>query len=205
MSRMDVMKSLVRSAATSAGGLGRVLAHAPFRKRLAALVQRRLMLPDSQLTAAVARVPEVSAATVSSRNGQLRVDASFQDGTTLLVHLIPLTTAFAPRGAKEWSLRAEPESAAYDARCADFVAALATAVARRLWGPFLHGRKVRGRSAFAHRDGNVLVVDLRTVPEVRSALGQPLLAAGIEAFGLRSIEVADGGLNLIPGVPGFES
>jgi hypothetical protein len=201
---LDVMKSLVRSAATSAGGLGRVWAHAPLRKRLSELIQRRLVLPDSQLTAAVARVPEVSAATVSSRSGQLRVDASFQDGTNLLVHLISLSTAFAPRGAKEWSVRAEPESAAYDVRCGDIVAALATEVARRLWGPFLRGRAVRGRSAFAHRDGDVLVVDLRTVPEVRSALGQPLLAAGIEAFSLRSIEVADGGLHLIPGVAGFE-
>jgi hypothetical protein len=205
MSRLDVMKSLVRSAASSAGGLGRVWQHAPLRRRLADLIRRRLIVPDSQLTAAVARVPEVSAATVSSRSGELRVDASFHDGSSLLVHLIPLSTAFAPRGAKEWSVRAEPQSAAFDVRCGDIVAALATEVARRLWGPFLRGREVRGRSAFAHRDGDVLVVDLRTVPEVRSALTQPLLAAGIEAFGLRSIEVGEGGLHLIPGVPGFDS
>src|ERR1700754_1620889 len=99
MSRIDVMKSLVRSAASSAGGLSRVWMHAPLRKRLIDLVQRRLILRDSQLTAAVARVADVSAATVSSRSGQLRVDASFRDGTNLLVHLTPLNTAFAPRGA----------------------------------------------------------------------------------------------------------
>ncbi|HEX4352631.1 MAG TPA: hypothetical protein VHZ95_06955, partial [Polyangiales bacterium] len=106
---------------------------------------------------------------------------------------------------KEWSLRCEPERAVYDPRCADIVAALASEVARKLWGPFLRGRNVPpGRSAIAHRDGTVLVVDLRSVPEVRSALTQPLMAAAIEAFGLRSIEAEDGGLSLVPGVPGLD-
>ena len=50
----------------------------------------------------------------------------------------------------------------------------------------------------------MLVVDLRTVPEVRSALSQPLLAAAIEAFGLRSIVADEGGLQLIPGLPGSD-
>jgi hypothetical protein len=206
MSRLDVMKSLVRSAASGATRVGRVWADTPLRKRLVEIVQRRLMVPDSLLTAAVARVPGVSAVTVSASRGELRVDATFHDGTNLLVHFIPVAVAFAPRGAKEWSLRAEPMNAAYDVRCADIVVALATEVARRLWGPFLRGQRARERrSAFAHRDGDVLVVDLRTIPEVRSALTQPLLAAAIEAFSLRAIEVMEGGLQLIPGVPGFDS
>jgi hypothetical protein len=202
MSRLDVMKSLVRSAAASAGALGRAIE--PLRKRVVELGQRRLTLPDYQLTAALARIPDVTAVTVSTRHGQLRVDASFRDGSTLLVHFIPVNVAFAPRGAKEWSLRTEPESAAYDARCTDIVAALASEVARKLWGPFLRGREAVGRGPLAHRDGTTLVVDLRSVPEVRSALGQPLLAAAIEAFGLRSISADEGGLQLIPGVAGFE-
>jgi hypothetical protein len=198
MSRTDVMKSLVRSAASGASvQLGRV---ASLRKQLAAFMQRRLMLADSKLTAAVARAPDVTAATVTSRGGQLRVDASFRDGSSLLVHLTSLKTTFAPRGVKEWSMRTDPEDAAYDPRCADIVAALAGEVARTLWGPFLRRRGATGRPALAHRDGTMLVVDLRTVPEVRSALGQPLLAAGIEAFGLRSIDVYEGGLQLVPNV-----
>jgi hypothetical protein len=204
MSRMDVMKSLVRSAASSAGGgLERVWVGASLGKRLSALAQRRLLLPDSRLTAAVARVHDVTAATISSGSGELRVDACFRDGGTLLVHLFPMNPSFAPRGAKEWSMRTQPERAAYDPRCSDIVVALATEVARTLWGPFLRGRGAPGHNAFAHRDGSVLVVDLRTVPEVRSALRQPLLAAGIEAFGLRSVEVQDGGLQLIPNISGL--
>jgi hypothetical protein len=202
MSRLDVMKSLVRSAAEGAGALGR--AWEPLRKWLSHLASRRLTLPDRQLTAALARIPDVTAVTVSTRLGQLRVDASFRDGSALLVHFIPVNVAFAPRGAKEWSLRTEPESAAYDARCTDIVAALASEVARKLWGPFLRGREAIGRGPLAHRDGTTLVVDLRSVPEVRSALGQPLMAAAIEAFGLRSIVADDGALQLIPGVAGLD-
>ncbi|HEX4352661.1 MAG TPA: hypothetical protein VHZ95_07105, partial [Polyangiales bacterium] len=138
------------------------------RKRFVHLATRRLTLSDVQMTRAVARIADVSAATISTRVGELRVDASFRDGSTLLVHLVPLNVAFAPRGAKEWSLRCEPERAVYDPRCADIVAVLASEVARKLWGPFLRGRNVpAGRSAIAHRDGTMLVVDLRSVPEVR--------------------------------------
>ncbi|HEY2736727.1 MAG TPA: hypothetical protein VGI70_22155 [Polyangiales bacterium] len=197
------MKSWVRSAASGAGAMARAIE--PLRKRVAHFATRRLKLSDAQMTHAVARIPDVSAVTISTHHAGLRVDASFRDGGALLVHLVPESVAFAPRGAKEWSLRCEPERAVYDPRCADIVAALATEVARKLWGPFLRGRALpSGRGAIAHRDGTVLVVDLRSVPAVRSALTQPLMAAAIEAFGLRSIEAEDGGLVLVPGVPGFE-
>ena len=200
MSRLDVMKSLVRSAASTAGTqLGKLTS---LRAHISQFMQRRLLLADSRLTAAVARAPEVAAATVTTRGGQLRVDASFRNGENLLVHLTSLKTTFAPRGVKEWSMRTEPESAAYDPRCADIVAAMASEVARTLWGPLLRGRTGSGRRPVAHRDGTTLVVDLRTVPEVREALAQPLLAAAIESFGLSSIEVSEGGLQLVPNLGG---
>jgi hypothetical protein len=205
MSRLDVVKSLVRSAASSAGvQLERVRLGGSLRKRISAAAQRRLLLPDSRLTAAVARVADVSAATVSTRSGQLRVDASFCDGTSLLIHVIPVGVAFAPRGAKEWSVRVEPDNAAYNPRCSDIIAALGTEVAHTLWGPFLRGRSVRGRRAIAARDGTMVVIDLRSVPAVRSALTQPLLAAAIEAFGLRAVEVTPHGLQLVPHVAGLD-
>jgi hypothetical protein len=205
MSRLDVMKSLFRSAAAGAGSqLERVIDGASLRKRFTDAAQRRLLLPDSKLTAAVARVSEVSAATVSTRSGELRIDVSYIDGTSLLLRLIPMAVAFAPRGAKEWSLRVEPEEAAYNPRCADIVAAIASEVARTLWRPFLRGRVAPGRRTLAHRDGSLLVVDLRSVPEVRAALAQPLLAAGVEAFGLRGIEVTTRGLQLLPSLPGLD-
>jgi hypothetical protein len=206
MSRLDVVKSLLRSAARAPGTqLARLRPPSRLRERLKSLIGRRLWLSDRKLTAAVARVPEVAAATVSSGAGKLRIDASFHDGTTLLVALTPLRAAFAPRGAKEVSLRAEPESAALHPRCADIVAAIATEVALALWGPFLRAHnKGNGRRALAHRHGDVLVVDLRSVPAVRAALGQPLLAAAIEALSLRSLQVDPGGLRLAPSLAGID-
>ncbi|HKP59622.1 MAG TPA: hypothetical protein VJV78_23020 [Polyangiales bacterium] len=198
MSRLDVARSLVRSAAGLAvRGATRFQLGASLRALLDTALRQRLRLPDTRLTAAVAKVPEVTAATVSTRDGQLRIDASFRDGGQLLVHLRSLGTKFAPRGAKEWSVEVLPEQAALDPRCADIVVALASEVARTLWAPFLRGARTRARPASAHREGNVLVVDLRSVAEVRAALGQPLLAAAIDAFNLRGIEAENGGLRLL--------
>jgi hypothetical protein len=198
MSRLDVARSLVRSAAGLAvQGVGRLRLGPSLRALLETALRQRLSLPDGRLTAAVAKVPEVTAATVSTRDGQLRIDASFQDGGHLLLHLRSLGTQFAPRGAKEWSVEVQPEQAALDPRCADIVVALAAEVARTLWAPFLRSPRARARPASAHREGNVLVVDLRSVAEVRAALGQPLLAAAIDAFNLRGIEAENGGLRLL--------
>lgn len=201
MTRLDVARSLVRSAAGGViGGLERLKLIPTFRRVVETILRQRMVLPDGKLTAAVAKAPDVTEATVSTRGGQMRVDASFRDGGRLLVHLRPLGTMFAPRGAKEWSVGVEPESAAADPRCADIVVALATEVAKTLWGPFLRPQRVRNRPATAHREGAVLVVDLRSVAEVRAALGQPLLAAAIDALNVRSIEAEDGGLRLLAGL-----
>lgn len=206
MSRIDVVKSLLRSAARSANtGLAK-LGSGSLRERLSSFAFRRLLLSDSRLTAAVARVPEIAAATVSSSSGQLRIDASYHDGGSLLVTLTPIGSAFAPRGAKELSMRAEPESAALNPRSADIFAAIATEVAHALWGPFLRAQAAVGgaRRTLAQRHGNVLVVDLRSVPAVRAALGQPLTASAIEALGLKAMEVAAGGLKLVPSIAGLD-
>jgi hypothetical protein len=201
MTRLDVARSFLRSAAGGiVSGVERLKVIPSLRKLIETVLRQRLVLPDGKLTAAVAKAPDVTAATVSTRDGQMRIDASFRDGGRLLVHLRPLGTMFAPRGAKEWSVGVEPESAALDPRCADIVVAIAAEVARTLWGPFLRTQRVRTRPATAHRDGAVLIVDLRSVAEVRAALGQPLLAAAIDALNVRSIEAEDGGLRLLAGL-----
>lgn len=206
MSRLDVVKSLLRSAALSAGNqLGRVGGSLALRERFAAMLGHRVLISDRQLTAAVARIPEVAAATVSSSDGSLRVDAGYHDGASLLVTLIPERSAFAPRGAKELSLRAEPDSAAMNPRSGDIAAAIATEVAHALWGPFLRKQPKRGRRALAQRHGHTLVVDMRTVPAVRAALTQPLLAAGIDAIGLESVTVTPEGLRVVANLPGLEA
>lgn len=209
MSRLDVVKSLLRSAARSTTQqLGRIggglVGGLSVRERFAALLGHRLLISDRQLTAAVARIPEISAATVSSGEGMLRIDASFRDGTDLLVTLIPLRSAFAPRGAKEISMRAEPEGSSLNPRAGDIAAAIATEVAHALWGPFLR-KQASARRAIAERHGEMLVVDMRTVPAVRAALGQPLLAAGLDAIGLESVNVTPQGLRIVASLPGLEA
>jgi hypothetical protein len=201
MTRLDVARSLVRSAAGGViGGLERLKVIPTFRRVVETVLRQRILLPDGKLTAAVAKAPDVTEATVSTRAGQMRIDASFRDGGRLLVHLRPHGTMFAPRGAKELSVGVEPESAASDPRCADIVVAIATEVAKALWGPFLRTQRARNRPGTAHREGSVLVVDLRSVAEVRAAMGQPLLAAAIDALNVRSIEAEDGGLRLLAGL-----
>jgi len=162
MSRLDVVKSLLRSAARSTSQQlarvgGSLAGGVSIRDRLAALLGHRLLITDRQLTAAVARIPEVAAATVSSGEGVLRIDASFRDGTDLLVTLRPLRSAFAPRGAKELSMRASPENASLNPRAADVAGAIATEVAHALWGPFLR-KQPTARRAIAERHGDMLVV-----------------------------------------------
>jgi hypothetical protein len=202
MTRLDVARSLLRSVAGGAlQGIDRLRLGTTMRTLVDTVLRKRLSLPDGRLTAAVAKVPDVTAATVSTRDGQMRIDASFRDGGRLLVHVRSLGTAFAPRGAKEWSVGVEPENAAFDPRCADIVVAIAAEVARTLWGPFLRtNHRPRVRAGTAHREGSTLVVDLRSVAEVRAALGQPLLAAAIDALSLRRIEAEDGGLRLFAGL-----
>ena len=68
----------------------------------------------------------------------------------------------------------------------------------------LFGRLLAARSFKRWNGVLMLVVDLRSVPEVRSALTQPLLAAVIEAFGLRSLEVTGRGLQLVPYLSGLD-
>jgi hypothetical protein len=210
MSRLDVVRSLLRSAARSTTEqLGRIggglVGSISLRERFAALLGHRLLITDRQLTAAVARIPEVAAATVSSGQGILRVDATFHDGTDLLVTLTPLRSAFAPRGAKEISMRAEPEGSSLNPRAADIAAAIATEVAHALWGPFLRKQSNRARRAIAERHGEMLVVDMRTVPAVRAALAQPLLAAGLDAIGLESVNATPQGLRVVASLPGLEA
>lgn len=201
MTRLDVARSLLRSAAGGVvSGVDRLKLGPALRTLAETVLRQRLTLSDGRLTAVVAKVPDVTEATVSTRDGQMRIDASFRDGGRLLVRLRSLGTTFAPRGAKEWSVGVEPENAALDPRCADIVVALATEIARTLWGPFLRVQQARNRPATAHRDGSVLIVDMRSIAEVRAALGQPLLAAAIDAFSLRSVEAEDGGLRLLAGI-----
>jgi hypothetical protein len=203
-SRSDVLKSLLRSTARSA-------AECVMSLPVAANVQRalseasfsRTAIADAQLTAAVARVPHVAAATVSVGHERVRVDVSFDDGKQLLMALRPDGMAFAPGGAKELAFIVEPEHAATQSGSSDVIAAIAGEIARALWRPALARAPRFEHGAVVSSERGRLIVDLRTVPEVRWALRQRLPALLIEAIRARGIEIGDGRLVLALAIEGM--
>jgi hypothetical protein len=165
----------------------------------------RTAIPDAQLTAAVARVPRVAAATVSVGQDRMRVDVGFEDGKQLLMAVRPDGMVFAPGGAKEIAFRVEPDQAAADPGTRDVLSAIAGEIARTLWRPALARAPRSDHGAFVSHEAGRLIVDLRSVPEVRWALRQRLPALLIEAIRARDLSVGDGRLVLtlaIEGMPG---
>jgi hypothetical protein len=190
MSQLDVLKSLLRSGARSAQSSLRSLPLAvAVQRAVSDLGFNRVTIGDAGLTRAVTRVAEIAAVTVSSGQGRLRIDATFDDGSRLAFALLPAGMAFAPGGAKELSFTVEPSAASRDPRSREVVAAVAGEIARTLWRPALSRapRSDQGASVSCHDD--TLVVDLRSVPEVRWALRQRLPALLIEAIKPRALEI----------------
>jgi hypothetical protein len=203
-SRSDVFKSLLRSTARSAidsvmglkvaSNVQRVLAETSFS---------RIAIQDAQLTAAVARVANVAAATVSVGQDRVRVDVSFDDGKQLLMALRPDGMVFAPGGAKELAFTVEPEQAAAQSSSRDVIAAIAGEIARALWRPALTRAPRSDHGALVSHDGCRLIVDLRSVPEVRWALRQRLPAVLVEAIRARTLELREGRLVLTLAIEGM--
>lgn len=203
-SRSDVLKSLVRSTARSAASRVRQLGLAENVQRLLSDASlSRMTIRDAQLTAAVARVPHVQAATVSVGRDRMRIDVSFDDGKQLLMALRPDGMAFAPGGAKEIAFRVEPDQAAAQPRCRDVLSAIAGEIARTLWRPALSRAPRSAHGAFVGDENGRLIVDLRSVPEVRWALRQRLPALLIEAIRARAIELVEGRLVLALAIEGL--
>lgn len=197
MSSRDVMTSFLRSAARGAAAQ---LARTPIaritRERLRDLAFGRAAIGDDDLTRAVMRVSDVAAATVRCAQGRLRVDISFGSGSQLLMAIIPDKITFAPGGAKEVRFAIEPPTASQDPRARDVVAALAGEIARALWRPALARAPQSEHSAFVNVEGERLVADLRSVPEVRWAMQQAMRAVIVEAIEPRAIKVELGHLEL---------
>src|SRR5690349_21796586 len=97
MSRLDVFKSLLRSGARSVeAGLRQSALGGAVRRAFDEVGLRRTAVEDAALTRAVARLPGVAAATVSSGHGQLRVDAHYADGERFALALAAAGFTFAP-------------------------------------------------------------------------------------------------------------
>jgi hypothetical protein len=203
-SRTDVLKSLLRSTARSALSAVKELP-------IAASVQRavqdaslsRVVIRDAQLTAAVARVPQVAAATVSVAHDRLRVDVGFEDGRALQMAIRPDGMAFAPGGAKELGFRVDPPAAAQRQGSHEVIWAVAAEIARALWRPALARAPRGGPGGYVSDYDGRLVVDLRSVPEVRWAMRQRIPSILIEAIKPRAIELHDGRLLVTIAIEGL--
>jgi hypothetical protein len=199
MSRIDVLKSLMRSAALTAVDKVR---NAPATQTARDLLDQagllRTRITEAALTAAVARAANATAATVRAQQGRLLIDASFDDSDTPLQFAIwPASFSFAPLGAKEIAFGVEPIDALRDPRAQDVCGALATEIAHAIWraviGPVLPGES----TAFVSREGDRLVADLRSVPAVRRNQAKKLAMTFIEALRPQRIEIEGGELRVL--------
>jgi hypothetical protein len=188
-----LLRSTARGAAAS---LRSTQLAGAVRRALSELAIGRVVVRDDQLTRAVGHVPGVAAATVSCVHSRVRVDLSFEDGSQLLMTLRPAGITFAPGGAKELSFLVEPPEGAQDLRSRDVLGAIAAEIARSLWRPVLARAPRSEHTALVTADGGQLFVDLRSVPEVRWAQSQRLLASVIEALRPRTIDAEPGKLTL---------
>lgn len=204
MGRLDVLKSLARSAARSAKAQLRPdLLQREVAQRLQSLVMPRAELSDAALTIAVGGAGGVESATVQLEMGALAVQLRDDRGRDLSVRLVPAECSFAPRGAKEISFRVEPAEQAAAPMVSDVVAALAAAIADAVWGPVLR-LSTRGQvdgnagdfGAFVHRDGNRLTADLRTVAAVRATASNRVATALLDAVVLDAMQAHPGALKL---------
>jgi len=195
MSRLDVWKSLLRSGVRSAS---ESLRNVPLATTLGRAVSdaglARFAIRDAELTAAVARLAQVTAATVSCNQNRVRVDASYADGKHVALSLRPAGAMFAAGGAKELCFEVEPKEAAFDGASQEIVGALAAEIARTLWRPALARAPRSDQGGLATSESGRVVVDLRSVPEVRWAQRQRFPAAMIEAMSPRSLEIEPGRL-----------
>lgn len=206
MSRLDVLRSLLRSTVLSAEhGLASIPGADGVKRFFEQAAQGlgRVVVRDEQLTAAVARGGDVSAATVSSGRGCVRVDVTFNDGELLRMSLWPEGTAFAPLGAKELSFRVEPDDLAQRGRSRDVIGSIAAEIARTLWKPALARAPRSSEPTLVSSDRGRMVVDLRSVPEVRWAMRQRVYSALVELLRPRAIEVGEGCLTLMLALEGL--
>ncbi len=194
---MDVLRSLIRSAAERAGGtLRRLGPVAKARQALREVMRQRAVVGEEELASAVAHAHGVRAASVAARDGAVRLDVTFDDGDRFAASLVPLGARFAPRGPKELLFRVEPGESARGPRAADVAAAVAGAVARGLWRGLLPEDEDGAPPTIVDRDDDVLRIDLRTLPAVRKLQAKGGLGVIIDVMEVRGITADHGELSI---------
>ncbi len=204
MNRFDYARSLLRSATVSARDQFNRLKQLPsIRRILQDAIRRQVRLSDRQITAAVGRLSGISAVTVKAIPGCLRINASLTDGRDLIAGLIPSGVVCAPRGAKDLTFRVDPPSAAGNIILAEVVGAIAEEIAQVVWGPLLFQKSKIRHAAFVECEGDLLRVDLRTVPDVRVAIAQRATELMIDTLVVKQISAEEGALCFLLGIQGM--
>ncbi len=202
MSRLDVLKSLLRGAAKAGSErVGKLKGVTDLRDALGDLRARRATVSEAALARAITHgVSGVRAVSVQLKDERAVVDLSFERGDPLVVAVIPEQTRFAPRGAKEVIFRVEPPELVGEARVREVVGAFAAAIARALWGPML-GERREGEHALVDREGARLRADLRTVPSVRAALEGSAIGMALDVLSIESFAIEDRALRVTIALP----
>jgi hypothetical protein len=192
--RSDLFRSLLRGFAEGAGRrLG--IPFAGLQKLLREAISQASSVSDRQIAKALTRVAGVREASAVCRDERIWIQATFEQGSTVNISVVPLAARFAPRGAKEVSFRVEPPELASRAEVRDLIGAIAALIAHTLWAPFFGRLLNPNYDAIAERDGADVRVDLRSVPAVRAA-AQRGLAQLFDVLELTGLAVADGVLRL---------
>ena len=192
--RSDLLRSLVRGFAEGAGRrLG--IPFSSLQKLVREALAQASSVSDRQIAKALTRVSGVREASAVCRDERIWIEATFAEGNTVSMSVLPLAARFAPRGAKEVSFRVEPGELAGRAEVRDLIGAIAALIAHTLWAPFF-GRLLNPTyDAIAERDGSDVRVDLRSVPAVRAA-AQRGLTQLFDIMELSGLGVTDGVLRL---------
>jgi hypothetical protein len=192
--RSDLFRSLLRGFAEGAGRrLG--IPFAGLQKLLRDALAQASSVSDGQIAKALTRVAGVREASAVCRDDRIWIQATFEQGSTVNLSVLPLAARFAPRGAKEVSFRVEPPELASRAEVRDLVGAIAALIAHTLWAPFFGRVNNPDYDAIAEREGADVRVDLRSVPAVKAA-AQRGLTQLFDLLELTGLGVADGVLRL---------
>lgn len=203
--RLDRFRSLVRRAtdgARSVASVGNPVERV--RRVWSELRERRVRVPERVLAKAVLHASRISAASVRARAGRLEIMVELDTGRAVTAVLVPAGVSFAPRGAKEIALEAQPASAANEAVVREIAGIVGSVVARTLWSPFLPGLSKRPDDAgLVDRDGAVLRIDLRSCPAIRAAQSAaPANAMLLDLIGIDKLDFDEQGISIQLGLAG---
>jgi len=197
VSRIDILKSLLNSGVnTVRSQLQKIKLPENYKRALEEAIARNTRVTEQQLTHAVGSTPGIIEVTISIKPDRIGIDAHLEEDQPVQASLIPARVVFAPQGAKEVSFRVDPIQATEQIYRHEFVSAICCEIARAAWGPFLLPYRKPSQWGFVERENNILRVDLRTIPEVRSALNQRFSALAIELFEIKQILLEEGALKL---------